>query len=125
MKKPKVNILFQGDNDEIRTLQADIPPVSGPVQTLLSARGDGPAFASIVDLQVAKSTMGRSTFCKVLGRMGKEPVEVEPHPESIDSPSGMPPSSGSAIGLTSSFNERGSRSFNSAMSYGATSLKIT
>lgn len=97
------------------TLQAERPPVKGPVHTLVSCNGDGPTIASIDFLHVSKSTTGRTAFRSEHGMLLPDP-EMDPHPESTVFPVGFTPACGRLIFVTLSVIFRGFFSFSRAMS---------
>lgn len=107
------------------TLQADTPPVRGPVQTLVSCSGLDPMpRASIASLQALISTMGSSAFCRVSGICDTWLVEIDPQPDNVTSPSWIISICGRAIGWTTSLNTSGLDNFSRLMSYGPTPLEF-
>lgn len=89
------------------TLHAEIPPVSGPVQTLVSWTGDDPVRRSTASWHVWRSTMGISMCWSLSGIIGKLPCAVEPHPQSFTFPCGSLPYWASLIGCTCCVNFSG------------------
>ena len=76
-------------------LQAETPPVIGPVQRFVTSKGlSAPKAAS----HSAKERTGKTAFWRMFGIVGKVPDAVAPHPDKREDPVGIRAACGKRTG---------------------------
>jgi hypothetical protein len=109
--------------NSVLTLHAEVPPLNGPVQTLVSWTGEYPVRRSTDSWHVMRLTCTNLTCWSLSGISGKWLDEVEPHPQRIASPVGSLSASGKPMDCTCfEVRSNGVLSLIMPMSYGATPL---
>lgn len=103
---------------------AEIPPVKGPVQTLVDAKGsEEPKREASALAHTSQSRRGRFAFWRVLGMFGIIEVETDPQPDNIELPVGTSPAAGRSMGWTDSLHDKDDDNLNRAISLGLTPLE--